>query len=88
MAVISYTSARELIDLLNSRAITPLEVMEDTLGRIDKANPSLNAFVSIDGDRAIDEAKAATKALAAGKTLGPLGGLPIGVKDLEDVGGW
>jgi len=87
MAVISYTSARELIDLMHSRAITPLEVMEDTLGRIDKANPSLNAFVLIDADRAIDEAKAATKALAAGKTIGPLGGLPIGVKDLEDVGG-
>ncbi len=87
MALISYTSARELAALMHSREITPLEVMEETLRRIDTANPSLNAFVSIDADRAIDEAKAATKALATGENPGPLAGLPIGVKDLEDVGG-
>ncbi|MBW2562366.1 MAG: amidase, partial [Deltaproteobacteria bacterium] len=61
--------------------------MQDTLGRIEAANPSLNAFVAIDADRAMDEARAATESLAAGKNPGSLAGLPIGVKDLEDVGG-
>ncbi len=87
MSSISYTSARELIGLITSGEVTPLEVMEDTLGRIETANPSLNAFVSIDADRAMDEAKAVTESLAAGKAPGPLAGLPIGIKDLEDVGG-
>lgn len=87
MSSISYTSAQELIGLITSGEVTPLEVMEDTLGRIETANPSLNAFVSIDADRAMDEARAATESLAAGKAAGPLAGLPVGVKDLEDVGG-
>ncbi|MBW2675200.1 MAG: amidase [Deltaproteobacteria bacterium] len=87
MSAISYTSARELIGFITSGKVTPLEVMEDTLGRIEEANPSLNAFVSIDADRALDEARATTESLAAGNNPGPLAGLPIGVKDLEDVGG-
>jgi len=87
MPSISYTSARELIGLITSGEVTPLEVMEDTLGRIEEANPSLNAFVAIDADRALDEARTVTESLAAGKDPGPLAGLPIGVKDLEDVRG-
>ena len=87
MSSIEYTSARELTGLIMSGEITPLEVMEDTLKRIDGSNPSLNAFVSIDADRAMDEARDATESLAAGKDPGPLAGVPIGVKDLEDVGG-
>jgi len=87
MTSISYTSARELIDRIKSGELTPLEVMEDTLRRIEEVNPSLNAFVSIDADRAVDEARGATKSLTAGKRPGPLAGLPIGVKDLEDVAG-
>ncbi|MBN2398395.1 MAG: amidase, partial [Deltaproteobacteria bacterium] len=87
MAAISYTSARELIGLMTSGEVTPLEVMEDTLRRIGEANPSVNAFVSIDADRAMDEAKRATESLAVGTAPGPFAGLPIGVKDLEDVKG-
>ncbi len=87
MSLISYTSARELIGRIMSGEFTPLEVMEDTLRRIEKANPSLNAFVSIDADRALNEASGLTKSIAAGATPPPLAGLPIGVKDLEDVAG-
>ena len=87
MALIPYTSARELISRITSGEVTPLEVMEDTLRRIEEANPSLNAFVSIDADRAMDEARTITESLAAGNEAGPLAGLPIGVKDLEDVKG-
>ncbi|MBN2397922.1 MAG: amidase, partial [Deltaproteobacteria bacterium] len=87
MTPISYTSARELIGRITSGELTPLEVMEDTLRRIETANPSVNAFVSIDADRAMDEARGATESIAAGEKPGPLAGLPIGVKDLEDVAG-
>jgi len=87
MATIHYRSAREIIGMMKEREITPLELMEETLKRIETVNPQLNAFVSLQAERAIDEAKAMTECLVKGEILGPLAGLPIGVKDLEDVSG-
>lgn len=87
MATIHYRSARKLIGLMKSGQLSPVELMEETLRRIEAVNPQLNAFVSLHSERAMDEAKALTERLARGEDCGPLAGLPIGVKDLEDVGG-
>src|SRR5512136_220496 len=87
MASINYLSAREIIALVQSGEITPRELMEETLKRIEKVNPKLNAFVSLQAERAMDEARVMTERLAKGDNLGPLAGLPIGVKDLEDAAG-
>jgi aspartyl-tRNA(Asn)/glutamyl-tRNA(Gln) amidotransferase subunit A len=61
--------------------------MEATLERIDAVNPLINAFVSLRSEEAIQEAREITESLASGAVPGPLVGIPIGVKDLEDVKG-
>ncbi len=57
------------------------------IARIEMTNASVNAVVATCYDRARDEARAATEALMRGDDLGPLHGLPIGVKDLNDTEG-
>jgi aspartyl-tRNA(Asn)/glutamyl-tRNA(Gln) amidotransferase subunit A len=79
--------ATELVRLIRAGKLSPLEVMEATLRRIDAVNPLINAFVSLRREEAILEAKKMTESLAAGADPGPLAGVPIGVKDLEDVQG-
>jgi len=61
--------------------------MKETLQRIAAVNPVLNAFVSVRAEQAMDEAKALAERLASNEAIGPLIGIPIGVKDLEDVKG-
>jgi Asp-tRNA(Asn)/Glu-tRNA(Gln) amidotransferase A subunit family amidase len=87
VVAINYRSAREIIGMVQSGEITPRELMQETLKRIEAVNPKLNAFVSLQAERAMDEAKAMTERLTKGENLGPLAGLPIGVKDLEDAAG-
>jgi aspartyl-tRNA(Asn)/glutamyl-tRNA(Gln) amidotransferase subunit A len=58
-----------------------------TIKRVEAVNPILNAFATIYPEQALDQARTATEALSSGRELGPLAGLPIGVKDLEDVKG-
>ena len=87
MSSLHYRSARELAALIASKEISPREVMEETFKRIESLNPQLNAFVSLDADHAMDEAEILAESIAAGKKIGPLAGIPIGVKDLEDVKG-
>ena len=87
MTSLHYRSARELISLIRSKDLSPLELMEKTLRRIEAVNTVLNAFVSTRAEQAMDEARAMTERLASGKEPGLLAGIPIGVKDLEDVKG-
>ena len=76
--------ARELI---GAGRLSPVELMESCLARIERCNPVLNAFVSLRADDARAEAAEADAAVGRGEPLGPLHGLPLGVKDLNDVGG-
>ncbi|MEE9612844.1 MAG: amidase, partial [Desulfatiglandales bacterium] len=87
MPSLHYKSAQELTDLIRSKEISPLELMEETIKRIEAVNPVLNAFVSLRAEEAVDEARGVTERLVSGKDLGPLAGIPLGVKDLEDVKG-
>lgn len=87
MSQLSHKSAWELAALIRKGEISPLELMRDTLDRIDQINPDLNAFVALRPEEAIEEAWAMTEKMAAGKDLGPLAGIPLGVKDLEDTAG-
>jgi Asp-tRNA(Asn)/Glu-tRNA(Gln) amidotransferase A subunit family amidase len=82
-----YKSAQELVKRIRSKDLSPIDLMEATLKRIEAVNPILNAFVCLQADQALDEAKALTERIASGKDPGPLAGIPIGVKDLEDVNG-
>ncbi len=63
-------------------------VTDAALSRIDAHNGALNAFVAVDADRARSEAAAIDERIAAGDEVGPLAGIPIGIKDLEDAAGF
>jgi Asp-tRNA(Asn)/Glu-tRNA(Gln) amidotransferase A subunit family amidase len=79
----TWLSATEQAAAIRRRKISPLEIVDALLARIDKINPRLNAFVLINADQARREAKAAERAVGKrGATLGPLHGVPFGVKDL------
>lgn len=67
--------------MIGARQISPVELLESCQARIDAVNPRLNALVSFCWDRARTEARAAEQAVMDGETLGPLHGLPIGIKD-------
>ncbi|MGH9099335.1 MAG: amidase, partial [Acidimicrobiales bacterium] len=62
--------------------------MTASLERIDALNPGLLAFVTLDEDRALEQAGAVDQLVASGADPGPLAGVPIGVKDNEDAAGY
>ena len=67
---------------------TPLEVVDAALARIEAADPGLNAFCELRAGDARAQARAVGERLARGETVGPLAGVPIGVKDLEHAIGF
>lgn len=77
----------ELTETLRAKRASPVDLMRDVLGAIDRDNPTLNAVVA-PRDRAVllDEARASEARIAAGNAR-PLEGIPFGVKDLEDAAG-
>jgi Asp-tRNA(Asn)/Glu-tRNA(Gln) amidotransferase A subunit family amidase len=80
-------SAVEARRLIGTRKLSPVELLDSCLARIDQVNHAVNAMVAMDTDRARETAKAAEAAVMKGEKLGPLHGLPIGIKDLEEVKG-
>jgi Asp-tRNA(Asn)/Glu-tRNA(Gln) amidotransferase A subunit family amidase len=64
------------------------EVTEHAISRIEALNPTINAFVAWDGERALAQADAVDARVASGDAVGPLAGVPVGVKDLEAVEGF
>lgn len=88
MTELAYTSAVDLAAMVHSRTISATELMTYTLARIDRVNPGLNAIVSLDPERALRDASAIDDQFARGDHPGPLAGLPIVVKDLENAAGF
>ena len=80
-----YKAITELAAMLRSGETTPTALTEHLLTRIERLNGPLNAFNLVTADRAMAEAKSAEALLTAGRDLGPLHGIPYGVKDLYDV---
>ena len=79
--------ATELASRIAKRNVSPVEVIESALVRLEATQPALNAFVAIDADGARRAARAAETAVMRGDALGPLHGIPVSVKDLIDVAG-
>ena len=82
------TSLVELADSVRHKKVSAREVTAAALARIKELNPSINAFVAVDGERALEQAAAVDQFVASGGDPGPLAGIPIGVKDLEDAAGY
>jgi aspartyl-tRNA(Asn)/glutamyl-tRNA(Gln) amidotransferase subunit A len=82
-----YLSASQLARLIKKKEVSPVEVIETHLTRIDALEPKLNSFITLLSDRAIDAARQAEKEILAGRYLGPLHGIPFGLKDLFYVKG-
>ena len=83
-----FKSIIELAGEFRSGSLSPLELTEHLLDRIEKYEGTLNAFCMVTRDRAIAEAKAAEAAFEGGRDLGPLQGVPYVAKDLYDVKGF
>jgi amidase len=69
------------------KKISPIELVEAHLNRIEKLNPKLNAFVQVDSERVLRQARDAEAALMRKNELGPLHGVPISIKSSIDVAG-
>jgi aspartyl-tRNA(Asn)/glutamyl-tRNA(Gln) amidotransferase subunit A len=82
-----FLSIAELASLMRARTVSPVEVTEAHLARIERINPTLNAFVTVMAAEAREAARRAEAELAAGRWRGPLHGVPIGVKDIFDTSG-
>lgn len=77
----------ELAPKIKSRTISPIELTNAVLDRIERLNPRLNAYITVDTDGALKAAKKAERQIARGTYLGPLHGIPISLKDLYDTKG-
>ncbi len=73
-------SAARLAELMREREVSPVEVVEAHLRRIERVNPGLNAIVTLAPD-ALERAREMEAALMRGGTIGVLGGVPLTVKD-------
>ena len=80
-------SIEDAAQLIASKKLSPVELTEAVLARIERLNPKLNAYITVTAEQAIAEAKAAERGIAAGKLRGPLHGIPIAHKDLFDTKG-
>src|SRR5271170_2700092 len=79
---ILFAPVRELADKIRGGKLSPVELAEVYLRRLENIGPKLGAVVTITSDLALKQAKAAEQQIKAGKYLGPLHGIPYGVKDL------
>jgi aspartyl-tRNA(Asn)/glutamyl-tRNA(Gln) amidotransferase subunit A len=72
---------------LKSRAVSPVELTQFYLDRITEFQPRFHAFITVTAERALADARAAERAIAAGDWRGPLHGIPIGLKDVIETKG-
>jgi Asp-tRNA(Asn)/Glu-tRNA(Gln) amidotransferase A subunit family amidase len=73
--------------LIGARRISPVELLESCIARIEAVNPAVNAIVATDFDRGRALAREAEAKVMRGEALGPLHGIPVGIKDLNDTEG-
>ncbi|MCY4588640.1 MAG: amidase [Bryobacterales bacterium] len=79
--------AYKIADLIRKREVSPIEVVDTHLKRIEQVNPSLNAFVDLDAERVRREARKAEEILSRSDGVGPLHGVPMSIKSSIEVQG-
>jgi aspartyl-tRNA(Asn)/glutamyl-tRNA(Gln) amidotransferase subunit A len=89
----SSASELPLLDLaaasraVQKKEVSPVELTRASLERIERLNPKLNAFITVTGDMALEDARRAEAEIARGEWKGPLHGIPLAVKDLIETAG-
>src|SRR5713101_3145906 len=87
MSALNFLSAVALAEQVRQKKLSPVELVEAHLARIEQLNPKLNAFVQVDADGARRQARAAETAATRGEKVGPLHGVPLSVKSSIEVAG-
>jgi aspartyl-tRNA(Asn)/glutamyl-tRNA(Gln) amidotransferase subunit A len=87
MTSASFRPVHALAADIAARRLSPVDLVEECLARIERLEPKLQAFVSVNASNARLAAKAAEKAIRAGHAVGPLHGIPIAIKDLVEIKG-
>lgn len=82
---LAFRTALELRQAIGARQVSPVEIMQASLARIERFDPKLNCFATYTPELALEAARSAERELMAGRPTGPLHGLPISVKDLIAV---
>jgi aspartyl-tRNA(Asn)/glutamyl-tRNA(Gln) amidotransferase subunit A len=80
-------SILEIGELLRKRKLSPVELTRACLAQIEKLNPTLNAFITVTADSALQQAREAESQIQHGAWRGPLHGVPLALKDLIDTAG-
>src|SRR5262245_24688842 len=85
---LTHLTLADASERIRRRELSPVELTEAVLARIERLNPRLNAFTTlVPPDVVLDAARAAEREIGAGGWRGPLHGIPVGVKDLIDTAG-
>jgi len=87
MLDLCFLSAVSMAEKICQKQLSPIELVDAHLARIEKLNPKLNAFVQVDADGARRQARAAEDAVTRGERVGPLHGVPISIKSSIEVKG-
>ncbi|MDR3537964.1 MAG: amidase [Acetobacteraceae bacterium] len=87
MSDLHWLSASQASREFAARRLSPVELLNALLARIDALDPKINAFIRLDREPALAAARAAEQEIAAGRIRGPLHGVPVGIKDIIDVAG-
>ena len=85
---LAFATVRELGELLRRKKVTSVELTKLSLARLNKYQSTLHFFINLTEHRALAQAAAADREMAAGKSRGPLHGIPWGAKDLLAVKGY
>jgi len=87
MTSVAFHPAHVLATEIAARRLSPVDLVDECLARIERLEPRLHAFVSVNSANARLAAEAADKAIRAGHAVGPLHGIPIAIKDLVEIEG-
>jgi aspartyl-tRNA(Asn)/glutamyl-tRNA(Gln) amidotransferase subunit A len=77
----------EAMEMLRRKAVSPVELVQAFVARIEQLNPALNAFITVTAEQALQQAREAEAEIQRGHWRGPLHGMPLALKDLIDTAG-
>jgi len=83
----TYLNIGELSQLIREKKVSPTEIVKECLSRIEQLNPTLNAFITVTAEQALQQAARAETEIKNGNWKGYLHGIPVAVKDMFDTAG-